>query len=68
MGWKLNEWTGLSKNSAPMSSQEIKEATKYLRQNHCPKPDDCLDVECPGYRPACKLDVCHVATRLCGDF
>lgn len=33
-----------------------------------PKPVDCLGVHCPGYRPSCKLNVCYVAVRLCGDF
>ena len=67
MSWKLFEWTGLN-TTGVMSSHEIDEAIKYLRANQYPKPEDCTYDTCPGYRPACKLNICHVAIRLCGDF
>jgi len=66
--WQLKEWTGISPNPIPMTSEEIKEAITYLRANHYPKPTDCLKEQCPGYRPACELGICYVAIRLCGDF
>ena len=56
MSWKVYEWTGTAK--------EI----KYLRDNNYPKPEDCLDKQCPGCRPACQLGICFVAINLCGDF
>ena len=68
MSWKLYEWARLNKDGYVMSSHEIEEAIKYLRTNHYPKPEDCTYDTCPGYRPAYKLNICHVATRLCGDF
>jgi len=66
--WKLYDWTGISTNPIPMSDNEIKEAIKYLRDNHYPKPADCPMEKCAGYRPACQLGICYAAIRLCGDF
>jgi hypothetical protein len=66
--WKIKELTDRSNSLVPMSRKEIKEAIQYLRDNHYPKPSDCPDKKCTGYRPACHLDVCYVAVRLCGDF
>ena len=73
MGWRIDVWTGRSDITEPMTEKEIENAIKYLRENNYPKPDDCpLDSEdvkgCPGLRPACKLGICYVAVRLCGDF
>ena len=67
-GWKVYEWTGLSKNVEPMSIEEIQEAVAYLRKNNYPKPLDCPGKDCPGLGPACGLGICYVAIRLCGDF
>lgn len=66
--WKLNEWTGISDIPFPMTNKEIKEAIKFLRDKNYPVPKDCLGDHCPGKRPACKIGICHVAVRLCGDF
>jgi hypothetical protein len=51
-----------------MTNEEIANAIKFLRDNGYPKPKDCFGEHCPGYRPACKLGICYVAVRLCGDF
>ena len=67
MGWKVSEWTGRSKITKPMTAEEIDNAIKYLKDNNYPKPEDC-PADCPGLRPACKLGICFVAVRLCGDF
>lgn len=66
--WKIADWTDISTNPIPMTDDETKEAIKYLRDNHYPKPVDCTMEKCKGYRPACHLGVCYVAVRLCGDF
>ncbi len=66
--WRISEWTDLSKNPIPMTSEEIREAIQFLRKNYYPRPADCQMQKCPGYRPACHLGTCYVAIRLCGDF
>ena len=70
--WRLDEWNGRyakeELRTIPMNEDEIKEAIKYLRDNNYPKPEDCLEQDCPVYRPACKLDVCRIAVGMCGDF
>ncbi len=80
--WRLDEWSGESdrrrgaKSLAPlpaMTKEEVAEAIKYLREKNYPVPEDCPEKDkasmpCPGLRPACSLGVCHVATRLTGDF
>jgi len=70
VGWKLKEWNARYGNvSLPiMSTEEIETAISYLRDNNYPKPDDCLEIECPVHRPACTLGVCHIAVGMCGDF
>ncbi len=74
MGWKVYQWTGWASKDPearklpPLSEVEMAEAVDYLRANNYPKPDDCPGGECPGHRPACSMGICHVATRLCGDF
>lgn len=65
--WYLNEWTNISNIPVPMTDDEVTMAIDYLRKNGYPKPEDCLGNKCPGFRPACKLDVCYVAVRLCED-
>ena len=66
-GWRVDEWTGISEGE-PMTEEEIEESIEYLRKNNYPKPEDCPKEQCPGYRPACKMGICYVAVRLCGDF
>ena len=66
--WGIDEWTDLSDNPIPMTSEETQDAIQFLRANMYPKPVDCPMETCPGFRPACYLGTCYVAIRLCGDF
>ena len=67
--WELANWNAkISNISSPMSSMEIDEAIKYLRENNYPKPSDCQNEDCEVYRPACKVGVCRIAVGMCGDF
>lgn len=78
MGWKVYEWTGWSMDGPDkekrnedlpsMDPEETMAAIKYLREHHYPVPEDCPKEQCPSFRPACSLGICHVATVLCGDF
>ena len=80
--WRLDEWSGESDKRRrargleplpAMTDEEIAAAVKYLREKNYPQPEDCplkdkTSSPCPGWRPACSMGVCHVATRLAGDF
>lgn len=69
MSWKLGDWNNyFSTNPKPMTSEEIDNAIKYLRDNNYPKPEDCPETNCPKYRPACQLGICRIAVGMCGDF
>jgi hypothetical protein len=70
MSWQLKEWNELftAGYDPPMSQEEINNAIRYLRANNYPKPEDCPGQECPDYRPACLLGICHIVVRMCGDF
>ena len=71
MIWKLSKWNAAfagKGNLVPMTDEEIVKAVKYLRSNYYPKPADCPEQECSCYRPACMLNICHIAVRMCGDF
>jgi hypothetical protein len=67
--WRLNNWNAcFTLDTLPMSKEEIQKATKFLRKNNYPKPEDCPEENCPNYRPACKLGICQIAVGMCGDF
>lgn len=71
MSWKLHEWNNYyaeNQNLPVMTNAEIKKAKKYLRENNYPKPEDCPSAECLEYRPSCKLGICKIAVKMCGDF
>ena len=72
MSWRLDKWNGLYARDdlrlILMGQEEIREAIKYLRDNNYPKPEDCLEADCPKYRPACKVGICRIAVGMCGDF
>lgn len=69
--WKRGKWSNsFYAFQAHMSNEEIKEAIQYLRDNHYPRPADCTtDImhDCKDYRRACRLKICFVAVKLCGD-
>lgn len=70
--WRLDEWNAVYSPDAgedvPMTTEEIREAIKFLRNHNYPKPEDCPEEKCPKFRPACKLGVCNIAVGMCGDF
>ena len=73
MNWKLREWSEHfrinifheTEKLPPMTKEEIQKATKYLRDNNYPKPEDCPTEKCPDYRPTCKLGTCKFAVCIC---
>jgi hypothetical protein len=66
--WRLSEWNdAYAKDKKPMTAEEIDDAVAYLRDHNYPKPIDCLEGQCSRFRPACVLDVCHIAVGMCGD-
>lgn len=71
--WKLIDWNEYYASKAgiklpPLTQKEITNAINFLRKYNYPKPTDCPNQECPKFRPACKLNVCHIATVMAGDF
>jgi hypothetical protein len=73
MTWRLDKWCDYyarltGKELIPMTKDEINAAQTYLRESHYEKPEDCPENKCPKYRPACSMDICQIATGLCGDF
>ena len=73
--WKLEDFNDafyrhLHPEQEPpkMTQEEIKAAIKLMRKLNYAKPSDCPWEGCPKLRPTCKINICHIAINMCGDF